>query len=403
MNSRRFLSRLINVPLKTIGLKLSRRATLDDYESRLSDLNLSLARHRYDAARQAGDYRQRLQEAENALARQTEEAARLQEAMASATKRLKSLAEQKAENAVEQSRRQLAPAAGLPLPVYLTDDFRPAAQRAQGASPHRVIVCSIPKAGTYMVDRLLELLGCVPSRLHLSRTILTDYRFATVREARENYERLLADVALESAVELHLPGQFSVGHIPCTEDTRQVLANVKKLFVYRNLRDGLVSFLRFLASTGREGQATRAWKDLPAGPDQMLRFLDASGQNYFNMALPMIDWLDEPSAFQIDFETLYGDEGKDEQQSLIERLHGFLDLPGEAPDIDTLRPSLIGSPTMTWSGGRVSRETYWNDEVEQRFIAFGGLAANQRLGYEAASAAQVFAMPHVGNAGRRAA
>lgn len=402
MNPRHLIARLINVPLKTVGLKLSRSATIDDYETRLGDLNQALAHHRFESARQAGDCRQRLQDAEAALQRQNEEAeARLQEAEA---KHLAVAAQgENTESSLQRLFRQLTPAAGLPLPVYLTDDFRPAAQPVQGASPHRVIVCSIPKAGTYLVDRLLELLGCVPTRLHLSSTLLTDYRFATLREARENYERLLVDVPLERAVELHLPGQFSVGHLECSERVCEVLSSVKKVFVFRDLRDGLVSYLRFLASTGREGEATRAWKDLPPGPGQMLRFLDAAGQDYFNMTLPMIAWLDHPDVFSISFETLYGDAGADEQRALIERLHGFLELPGELPDIDSLCGSLLGAPTMTWSGGRARSETYWNDEVEQRFIAFGGLTANQRLGYESDAAGQLLTMPKLSSAHRRAA
>lgn len=406
MNPRRLIGRLLNAPLKTVGLKLSRSATIDEYEARLNDLNQALAHHRYESARQVSGYRQRLEEAEAALPRQKEEAeARLQEALkAEAAKRVTfALDGDSPDRAVERLCRQLAPAAALPLPVYLTNDLCPATQLAQGTSPYRVVVCSIPKAGTYLVDRLLELLGCVPSRLHLSRWCLTDYRFATVREARVNYERLIRDVPLERAIELHLPGQFSVGHLGCTEDTRQVLSNVKKLFVYRDLRDGLVSYLRFLASTGRGGDATRAWKDLPAGPEKTLRFLDAAGQGYFDMALPMIDWLDQPDVFFIEFETLYGDHGEEEQKSLIERLHSFLELPGGAPDVDRLRPSLIGSPTMTWSGGRVARETYWNDEVEERFVAFGGLAANRRLGYDLDDAARLLRLPSGGTAHRRAA
>jgi hypothetical protein len=364
--SSRFLGQLINGPLRKVGLKLTRSRHLDDCDAHIAKLAAALE----DASRQISEHRQ-------------ESEARL--------------------SALEELQRRLTHAAGLPLPVYLTNDFQPACQLAQGASPHRIVVCSIPKAGTYLVDRLLELLDCVPSRLHLSSTILTDYRFATVREARENYERLLIDVPLDRAVELLLPGQFTVGHLECSDYVRQVLSKVKKVFVFRDLRDGVVSYLRFLASTGRGGEATRAWRDLQPGPEQMLRFLDSSGQEYFRMTLPMIDWLDQPDAFFISFETLYGDAGSDEQQSLIEQLHGFLDLPGDVPDIESLCRSLIGAPTMTWSGGRVSRETYWNDEVEQRFEAFGGVEANRRLGYETSDAGHVLRLPNVTSAHRRAA
>lgn len=360
--SSRWLGHFINCPLGKVGLKLTRSRHLNDYEACIAGL-----------ARQISECESRRQESEARL------------------------------SALEEIRRRLTHAAGLPLPVYLTDDFQPTAQTALGSSPHRIIVCSIPKAGTYLVHRLLELLGCVPSRLHLSSTLLTDYRFATVREARENYEKLMVDVPLHRAVDLVLPGQFSVGHLECSDYVREALSDVKKMFVFRDLRDGVVSFLRFLASTGREGEVTCDWKDLPAGPEQMLRFLDAAGQDYFNQTLPMIDWLDQPDVFFVSFETLYGDAGADEQRSLIERLHGFLELPGDTLDVDALCGSLIGAPTMTWSGGRVSRDAYWNDEVEGRFERFGGVEANHRLGYEPGDVAQFLTLPKRSSARRRAA
>lgn len=266
------------------------------------------------------------------------------------------------------------------FPVYFIDGITPSAAPALGRSPYPIVVCTIPKSGTYLFSELLERLGCVPSRLHLSRHSLTDYRFASLRDAREDYERFQVEVSLEKAVKLLLAGQFAVGHLACTDDVRECLRPTKKVFTYRDLRDGLVSYMRFLASTGRGGDRTAQWKDMPPGPDQTLSFLDHAGHEFFGQALPLLGWGDDAEVLKLSFESIYGDYGPAEQQQAVDRLRSFLELPGTAGDA-ALVQSILGKPTITWSGGRASREIYWNDEVERRFRESGGAEANVRLGY----------------------
>ncbi len=44
--------------------------------------------------------------------------------------------------------RLLSNAAGLPLPVYLSEELVPSASPVRGPLPHPVVVCSLHKAGT---------------------------------------------------------------------------------------------------------------------------------------------------------------------------------------------------------------------------------------------------------------
>src|SRR4051812_17388971 len=59
-------------------------------------------------------------------------------------------------------------AAGLPLPVYLTAAGVPSAQPTHGTIPHRVMVCSLPKAGTYLVGEVVRRLGAVATGFHFA-------------------------------------------------------------------------------------------------------------------------------------------------------------------------------------------------------------------------------------------
>ncbi len=276
----------------------------------------------------------------------------------------------------------LEPLAGRSFPIYFTQDGYPTVHLQAGASPHRIVVCSIPKAGTYLVAELLTRLGCVSTKLHLSSLVLSDYRSATVREMREEFARFTVQLDVPDVLRLMLPGQFAVGHLHCTNEIRASLQAGKNLFLYRNLRDALVSFIRFVADTGRGGEAAESWRHKPDGAEKMLLAVDQLGQTFFDTAVPMLDWVGEQSVLSVKFEALYGDNGTNAQQQLVEQVHDFLDLTTPLGDVQVLFRDLIGAPTKTWSGKRSNWQTFWNDEVEERFRSLGGHQANARLGYE---------------------
>jgi hypothetical protein len=284
-------------------------------------------------------------------------------------------------NEMAALKADLQPLAGSNIPVYLTPELRPAAKPHRGVSGHRIAICSLPKSGTYFLAEVLSQMGCVATQLHLSSNACTDYRCATRKEAREEYKRFNTLLELSKSLALVLPGQFAVGHLECSPRNRALLADFKKVFLYRDLRDGLASFLRFHADTQREGPRTRVWSDLPDGPEKMLRFLDHLGHAYFAMCLPMGDWLDQGDVFKLSFETLYGDPGTSAQVDALEALYSHLEIAQRLVPPEELVARVMGRPTKTWSGQRTEREVYWNDEVEARFREFGGQELNARLGY----------------------
>jgi Sulfotransferase domain len=307
-----------------------------------------------------------LEEERNRLLRSEEELAAVRVELARARQRIESL----------------EPLAGRQFPVYFTQDGYPTVQPHAGASPHRIVVCSIPKAGTYLVAELLTRLGCVATKLHLSSQVLSDYRSATVREMREEFARFTVPLDVPEVLPLMLRGQFAVGHLHCTNENRSTMQACKILFVYRDLRDALVSFVRFVGDTGRGGEAAEAWRHKPDGPEKMLLALDQLGQTFFDTAMPMLDWLGATEVLPVQFESLYGDAGSDAQRQLVEEIHDFLDLAVPLGDVQVLLHDLIGAPTKTWSGKRSTRNVFWNDEVEERFRSLGGHDANARLGYD---------------------
>lgn len=277
----------------------------------------------------------------------------------------------------------LGTAAGLPVPVYLLDARTPAAQPTAGALPHRVMVCSVPKAGTYFVGEALRRLGSVPTGLHFSGDgrMLMDARFATREEARNEFGRLCHVVPPERVLPLVRPGQHALSHLECTPRVRALLTGFKVVFVYRDLRDAFVSWMRFHRDTGREARWNHIW---PAHPDprgQLVAFLREAGGLFGAVCRAMLPWLADPAAFRVRFETLHGDDGPEAQERLCVALAAFLGhaAPPAAPA--AVLPGLTAAQTLTSSGARTRREGFWSDAAEDLFRAFGGAELNAALGY----------------------
>jgi hypothetical protein len=271
-------------------------------------------------------------------------------------------------------------AAGLPLPVYLAADGTPSAQPAQGTGPHRVLVCSVPKAGTYLVGELLRRLGVVPTGLHLSANGLTDYRFATRDEARREYSRFNHPVPLARALPLVRPGQYAVGHLECTPAVRAHLSGFKVVFIYRDLRDAFVSWLRFHRDTGREDHLNWIWAEHPDPREQLVLFLRAMGETFFETCGWLLPWYSDPAAFPVRFETLHGDDGPAARERACRELAAFLDHPDPA-GAPAVLPGLLTAQTLTSSGARTRRDEYWSAAAEELFLRFGGRELNETLGY----------------------
>lgn len=67
---------------------------------------------------------------------------------------------------------------------------------------------------------------------------------------------------------------------------------------------------------------------------------------------------------------------------MIEALRQHLDVPSPADVLQPLMLALIGKPTRTWSGRRSNRDVYWDDSIEELFVARGGREINNSLGYQ---------------------
>jgi hypothetical protein len=250
-----------------------------------------------------------------------------------------------------------------------------------------VFVCSVPKAGTYLLAEILQEMGLENTRLHLSPTALTDYRFCTRSEARRDYLQLLRPVPLNRALDMMLPGQFSVGHLDYSPEIVSALNEFRVLFVRRNIRDCLISFMRWEESTGRDPERTRDWAGMPDGPDKTLVYLRDLGSQFLQWSQGIIGWAECAQAEQVTFEGLWGDYGEAHQVSDLKRIFRFCEIAASEPERSAMIRRVMGAETMTWSGARTNNAIFWDDRVERAFVELGGVAINRALGYPEPGAA----------------
>lgn len=273
--------------------------------------------------------------------------------------------------------------AGTPLPVYLTAELQPRANPRVGVTPERVLICSIPKAGTYLYSRALELLGLEPTHLHLSMTHFGDYRFTSAANARNERKEVRVDMPIKQSLPLVGPGQFAVGHLECSWETVDLFSPFKILFLYRNLRDAVVSHMRWVASGAWGTAKTDGWRSMRDTPAKMLSYFNDIGTFFFDARChPVVGWFNRPEVLSLSFEQIYGDFGPEQQMVTLRKIMDFCGVENQPGLEEKILEKLIGSATNTWSGRRTKWQDFWNEKIEEKFSAFGGKDLNRRLGYE---------------------
>ncbi len=242
----------------------------------------------------------------------------------------------------------------------------------------RVAVISVPKAGTYLVGHLLKTLGYVDTGAHAWEGGFDDYRDLSPDEAKRGGAHLARHIGLAELTRLVHGGQFLVGHMACTAGNRRDLAGLRKLLLLRDLRDTVVSHMRFMADAGRA--VGQDWVEIPYGPERLVRYLQTLGRAYIKLVAGVCPWLDEPDLHIVRFESLMGDYGERKAAAAVKGLSAHIGLQ-KPPAWNRIRGQILGQPTKTWSGQRSRRDGLWTADAESAFVELGGVELNTAIGY----------------------
>ena len=261
----------------------------------------------------------------------------------------------------------LAPAADAPDP-------------AAAAARQRLVVCSIPKAGTYLLGGLLAELGYVDTRLHLGVPVSQNYANAPRDTALAKPNEFDSPIRWPQILDSIGPGQFAVSHVGARQVHR--LRDFRVAFLYRNLRDVLCAYARFVARTGRWGADQQAWTQLPDGPEKLNAFIEHHAPLMLSVILPVAGWYHRGAAVKFCFEALVGELGPELQDVQLDRL---AQLTGVEADLPRLRQHLrttLEADTLTKSAQRTQWREMWSEQAEAFFESSGLKKINTELGYE---------------------
>lgn len=270
---------------------------------------------------------------------------------------------------------------GSDCPLYIDGDGVLCYTSQCGQSTNRVFVASSPKAGTYLLDRLLTKLGAVSVEMHFSPDGLDDFRRTIVRSRTEQYLRRRVKVPFTTAVSLIRPGQFGVGHIPHQPVTAAAVRDFSVVFTKRELRAILISHMRMVQAPGRFNWLAEGWKTLPDGQPRMAGYMRVVGPSIIKLQRDMVGWIDRPGVSAISFETLLGDYGEEARIQAVSELGRACGLDLNRAEVLAALQDSVGKPTRTFSGERSSLDRYWDAACESQFVALGGPALNEKLGY----------------------
>ena len=228
----------------------------------------------------------------------------------------------------------------------------------------------------------MEKLGFKAIHFHISRNEFSDYSFGLRDEQRSYPEKFTVGAPFRDALTFLQPGQHAVSHLPPDYDVEDACRdfNIKVLFLFRDLRDCAISYMRFLADTGRDKSRHSDWMKAEDGPERFRKYLEVYNW-FFRAAEPLLSWRNNDRAYSVQYEALVGDFGEEVQHGVLDMICRHLSIDADSIDFPQILRASLNVSTLTWSGNRTERSDYWSEACERAFVELGGADVNRQLGY----------------------
>ncbi|MEZ6243350.1 MAG: sulfotransferase domain-containing protein [Phycisphaerales bacterium] len=245
--------------------------------------------------------------------------------------------------------------------------------------PARVILVTVPKAGTYLVSEIVRRLGFEQTHLHLAMTRVVAYDPALLDEGRSNPARFEVKCPIRESIRLVRCGQFAASHLPYEPEAVSALSGCRVVFATRELRSALVSWMRFYVATGR-ASGPKAIEDTRSSPQEMtIADLEANAGDRLDAVKKQLGWLEHEGIHVLRYEDLIARDVAT-IGSLREFLQPAPSTSNPASD-ESIIEQALATDTLTRTTEATRLDAYWSDEAEEIFHRLGGPQLNQRLGY----------------------
>jgi hypothetical protein len=245
----------------------------------------------------------------------------------------------------------------------------------------KIIINTIPKSGTYMYSKLFECLGYNNSGLHIRNKCFWDFRGASLDSIIKAPDDFKKNQPIEDTIHFIKTGQFAVGHIDNTISTVSILSNFTHFFCIRNIKEVLVSHMRFICDDRRKDKPKFDWSKESENAAKFIGYLKGPGKGYLEGIRKQVNWINEKGVIVIRYEEVMGDYGSNHQQLAFEKIKMGLGINTEIDIVALFNQQVLGQKTRTYSGFRSQPDTYWNNDVEKIFHEIGASHINSQLGY----------------------
>ncbi len=266
----------------------------------------------------------------------------------------------------------------LSFPVFLEEDGTPVLFGGGRAGAPKFLLISVPRSGTHLAAELLRALGLVFAGLHLSADgtpgTAQDRRFFLPTLTGSDWKDY--ELSLPEIIRLMRPGQFVQGHIPFSPDFSPFPDRVAIVYVERNLRDVLISSMRFVEQLNASGvklpeELEVGWCGTPNTPAKFIRYLRSFGVGVIDLTESISPWQALPQAFTLEFDRIAKPVHLDDAIVHLCELADFIGIEQSEDRLLEILDSRVGATTATWTGKLSDFHEFWSDEVEQVFDELG--------------------------------
>lgn len=268
----------------------------------------------------------------------------------------------------------------------------------------KVIANSIPKSGTHLFVRLLDLIGMTESDLHLSgslvrfsnKNLLHSYRVWKRRSSvgysvdLDQPKRKIKRAALEELVGNKINNnQFSEAHLPYSSDLTEFLTDCAKVvYITRDPRAIVASHIAHAYKV--EGYPLRKIFDQCTEDEKVRLILDGyRNKNYVltplkNRISDSIEWKNDSRIYHTTFERLIGSNGggsDNEQLNEVEKILSFLQYDGSG-SVKEIASQIFYKKSETFNKGMIDgwKNLLSNSQIEIVNKSMGSII--MKLGYE---------------------
>jgi hypothetical protein len=250
---------------------------------------------------------------------------------------------------------------------------------------NKILVNSLAKSGTNLVQKLIEMLGYEYAKLGISSTLIIGKYYLIrqlIRGAKLSKNPIIIGPDLLVAIsprwlERRLSrlqeGQYITGHANYTDHLYELIQKhkIKTVQVIRDPRDVLVSGAHYVASA-EDHFAHGFYKSLPW--EKRVMFAITGGktdkfhlESFAAMLNGVKGWLKKEDVLTVKFENVIGPEGGGDrrlQSEEIMKIANFIGVGIEEERANQIADSLFGG-TKTFRKGTIGS---WRDELSQMHI-----------------------------------